>query len=131
MSGTVPSRDLPTSSVPRRQPGRTPPPCRRRGDDRVSRPIAHRVMHSVFSRINRKRPWWKVPHPFQALNLLSLRLDLRDWNLFDTSRPYRDGPKLEPPPEAQSARQPDGRWNSLVDPEMGSLGTPFTRNINP
>ncbi len=29
------------------------------------------------------------------------------------------------------ARRPDGKWNDLEDPEMGSAGTAFTRNINP
>src|SRR3712207_6580729 len=47
--------------------------------NRMSRPIAARALHAVFSRINRKRQWYQIPHPFQALNLLSLRLDLRDW----------------------------------------------------
>jgi hypothetical protein len=94
----------------------------------MSRPIAHRAMHAVFSRINQKRPWWKVPHPFQALNLLSLRLDLRDWNLHE-SQEYKTGQKQEPPPELKHARSPDGRWNDLVDPDMGSLGEPFTHNL--
>jgi hypothetical protein len=85
----------------------------------------------VFSRVNRRRQWWKVPHPFQALNLLSLRLDLRDWNLYDTTEKLRTETDEQPPPEALRARRPDGRWNDLNDPEMGSVDSAFTRNIDP
>src|SRR5436190_16976082 len=67
----------------------------------------------------------------KALNLLSLRLDLSDLNVFDTGTPIRTHGLEEPPPEVLKARQPDGKWNDLEDPEMGSRGTPFTRNVDP
>lgn len=92
----------------------------------MSRPLPARALHRVFSRVNRKRPWWRVPHPFQALNLLSLRLDLRDWNLHDTTEKIQTHTD-----EALRARRPDGRWNDLHDPEMGSVDSSFTRNIDP
>jgi hypothetical protein len=89
-------------------------------------------MHAVFSKINQKRAWYEMPTVnLKALNLLSLRLDLRDFNLFDTGTPIRTHGLEEPPPEVLTARQPDGSWNDLEDPEMGSTGTAFTRNINP
>jgi hypothetical protein len=97
----------------------------------MSRPLGSRALHAVFSRINQKRPWYRVPHPFQALNLLSLRLDLRDWNLFDGSEKLQEGDPKTPPPGAEKARRPDGKWNSLTDPDMGSLDSAFTRNVNP
>ena len=97
----------------------------------MSQGLGPRALNAVFSRINQKRPWYRVPHPFQALNLLSLRLDLRDRNLFDTSQKIDEGPPKEPPPEAKHARLPGGKWNNLSDPDMGSLGTPFTRNVDP
>jgi len=54
----------------------------------VSRSVANRVLHSVFSRVNQKRQWYQLPTTsLKALNLLSLRLDLRDLNLFDTGTP--------------------------------------------
>lgn len=97
----------------------------------MSRPLPARALHAVFSRVNQKRQWWLVPHPFQALNLLSLRLDLRDWNLHDTTEKIRTEPNGQPPEEARHARRPDGKWNDLNDPEMGSVNTSFTRNIDP
>lgn len=98
----------------------------------MSRSLPNRVMHALFSRVNQKRTWYRMPTVgLKALNLLSLRLDLRDMNLFDTATPIRKHGLEDPPPEALTARRPDGRWNDLDDPEMGSSGTPFTRNINP
>jgi hypothetical protein len=89
-------------------------------------------MNAVFSRVNRKRQWYQLPTTsLKALNLLSLRLDLRDMNLFDTSETLKTEATEEPPPHALKARQPDGRWNDLKDPEMGSTGSAFTRNIDP
>src|ERR687886_377346 len=89
-------------------------------------------MHRVFSRINQRRQWYELPTTaLKALNLLSLRLDLRDMNLFDTSTPIRKHGTEEPPKEALTARRPDGTWNDLDDPDMGSVGSAFTRNIDP
>jgi hypothetical protein len=87
-------------------------------------------MHALFDRVNRRRAWYQLPTTsLRALNLLSLRLDLRDMNLYDTAEPRRTGE--EPPKEALTARRPDGRWNDLEDPEMGSAGSEFARNIDP
>src|SRR5215216_6624647 len=98
----------------------------------MKRSLPGRALNAVFGRINRKRQWYQLPTtPLDTLNLLSLRLDLRDMNLFDTSVPIRKKGIEEPPEEALTARQPDGRWNDLNDPGMGSTGSAFTRNINP
>jgi hypothetical protein len=98
----------------------------------MSRPLPHRLLHAAFSKVNEKRQWWELPTTgLKALNLLSLRLDLRDLNLFDTGTPIRTHGLQEPPREALTARRPDGKWNDLDDPDMGSTGTAFTRNINP
>jgi heme peroxidase len=96
----------------------------------MSRSLPNRALHRVFSRINRDRAWYKLPTTsLKALNLLSLRLDLRDMNLYDTAESRKTGEK--PPPEALKARRPDGLWNDLEDPEMGSAGSEFARNIDP
>lgn len=97
----------------------------------MRRSLPNRAMHAVFGRINRKRQWHGLPFPISLLNLLSLRLDLRDMNLFDTSEETKTEATEEPPPEARTARVPGGRWNDLKDPEMGSTDSSFTRNINP
>jgi Animal haem peroxidase len=97
----------------------------------MSRSLPNRVMHSVFGPINERRQWHQLPFPISLLNLLSLRLDLRDKNLFDTDKKLQEHGTEEPPPEALTARRPDGMWNDLDDPDMGSQGATFSRNINP
>ncbi len=44
----------------------------------MSRSLPNRVMHTVFAPINRRRQWHQLPFPISLLNLLSLRLDLRE-----------------------------------------------------
>jgi len=98
----------------------------------VSRSLPNRALHAIFSKVNQRRQWYELPTTsLKTLNLLSLRLDLRDLNLFDTGTPIRKHGLEEPPEEALTARRPDGKWNDLEDAEMGSTGTAFTRNINP
>jgi len=97
----------------------------------MSRSLPNRAMHAVFGHVNQKRQWHQLPFPISLMNLLSLRLDLRDKNLFDTSEKIQEVGTEEPPPEARRARQPDGSWNDLDDPGMGARGTAFTRNVNP
>jgi heme peroxidase len=98
----------------------------------VSRSLPNRLLHAVFTQVNQKRSWYELPTTsLKALNLLSLRLDLRDMNLFDTGTPIRTHGLEEPPEEALTARRPDGKWNDLEDADMGSTGTAFTRNVNP
>src|SRR3982751_3916933 len=98
----------------------------------MSRPLPVRVMSNVFGRANAKRQWYEMPLVnLKALNLLSLRLDLRDKNLFDSPNRQKSERTEDPPPEALRARRPDGRWNDLEDPDMGSVGREFTHNIDP
>ncbi len=98
----------------------------------MKRSLPNRALHAVFSRVNRKRAWYEVPTTaLKSLNLLSLRLDLRDMNLFDTGTPIRTHGLEQPPDKARNARRPDGKWNDLEDADMGSTGTAFTRNVNP
>src|SRR5215210_6523836 len=99
----------------------------------AQRSLANRAMHAIFGRINRKRQWYEQPTlGLKMLNLLSLRLDLRDLNLFDAeSEPLQENGNREVPKEAQKARQPGGHWNDPDDPEMGSVDSAFSRNINP
>src|SRR3954468_22609302 len=104
----------------------------RAGGEAVSRSLSSKVLRGVFSRVNKKRAWYELPTtPLKALNLLSLRLDLRDMNLFDTSTPIRKHGIEEPPEEVLKARRPDGKWNDLNDPAMGSTDSAFTRNVDP
>jgi hypothetical protein len=97
----------------------------------MSRSLGGKALHAVFGRVNKKRQWHELPFPINLLNLLSLRLDLRDMNLFDTGEQIRTEATQKPPKHALKARLPGGRWNDLKDPEMGSTNSSFTRNINP
>jgi hypothetical protein len=90
-----------------------------------------KVLHGIFGPINKKRQWHELPFPINLLNLLSLRLDLRDMNLYDTSEKIQTEATEEPPEEALTARRPDGKWNDLKDKDMGSVESSFTRNIDP
>ncbi len=98
----------------------------------MSRSLPSRALHSVFGRINQKRQWHELPFPANLLNLLSLRLDLRDKNLYDApDEQIQEEGREQPPPEALLARRADGQWNDLNDPDMGATGTKFGRNIDP
>src|SRR4051794_16944138 len=97
----------------------------------MKRSLPNKAMHAVFGRVNRKKQWHELPFPVNLLNLLSLRLDLRDMNLFDTSEKIKTETTEEPPKEALTARRPDGKWNDLKDKNMGSVESSFTRNIDP
>jgi hypothetical protein len=96
----------------------------------MKRSLPGRALNSVFSRVNEKRQWHELPFPVNLLNLLSLRLDLRDMNLHDTADEFEEGKPTEPPPEYRHARHPEGKWNDLVMPDMGAVGTSFARNID-
>jgi len=72
--------------------------------------------------------------PLQLATLIGIRKKLRSDNLYEVPLEAQDEPApaaVEPPPEAVRARTPDGRWNDLSDPDMGSAGSPFGRNVPP
>src|SRR5260370_4422223 len=76
------------------------------------------------------RQWYEHPSLVLQLKALSgLRNDLRDKNLYegDGIRPKED--LGEPTEEVKRARTPDGTWNDLADPWMGSKGSGFGRNV--
>ena len=97
----------------------------------MERSLPTKAMHALFAPINRRRQWHQLPFPISLLNLLSLRLDLRDKNLFDSDKQIQEHGTEQPPPEALTACRPDGMWNDLNDPDMGSQSSAFSRNINP
>src|SRR6185437_16760070 len=80
--------------------------------------------------VRMSRQWYEHPSLLLQLKALSgLRNDLRDHNLFegDGIRPKDD--LGEPTEEVKRARTPDGTWNDLSDPWMGSRGSGFGRNV--
>jgi hypothetical protein len=75
--------------------------------------------------------WPRLPLPLGIATLLAARIKLRQENLFDTSSaPSQNAPVLQGTrPEYLTARTPDGSYNDLDQPAMGSTGTRFGRNV--
>src|SRR5688500_3026706 len=93
---------------------------------------------SLFSRLfaratevlDRRFRWHKLPLPLGLLTLVGLRMRLRERNLYDTSS--ASPVKVSPPGNRKhlTARTPDGAFNDLENPAMGSAGTRFGRNVS-
>jgi hypothetical protein len=76
------------------------------------------------------RQWYEHPSSIlQIKDLVKARDDLREKNLFEADgiRPEKD--LGEPTDEVKRARTPDGTWNDLSDPWMGSKASGFGRNV--
>jgi hypothetical protein len=92
------------------------------------------VLRSFYARINRTRPWYRLPFLLGLFNLVTLREDLREHNLVDTRTPggagRTPGVTLADAPEVERRfRSADGSFNDLSDPDMGKAGTRFARNV--
>src|SRR5215208_2832876 len=77
---------------------------------------------------------WHRLAPYPAASVLAgLRAVLREKNLADTSRlpkaAHDEAAPPSPPPEYLQARSPDGTYNDLGEPRMGSARTRFGRNV--
>src|SRR3954454_11917174 len=77
---------------------------------------------------------WDRLAPYPAASVLAgLRVVLREKNLADTSRlpepEHDEAAPPSPPPEYLQARSPDGTYNDLREPRMGSARTRFGRNV--
>lgn len=92
-----------------------------------------RVCIKIFLFINRYVPWHKLPGFLGALNLDFLRVELRAYNLHDGySSGDAQGNTINHPLEDErfiSARNSDGRFNSVELPLMGCAGMRFGRNF--
>jgi hypothetical protein len=75
--------------------------------------------------------WPKFPTPIGLAVLLGERVILRWQNLYDTNTaPTLPQPDLQPGGTAYlTERTPDGTFNDLRDPRMGSAGARFGRNV--
>lgn len=92
-----------------------------------------RLLTSLFTdaagRLDRRYGWDRLPWPLGLMTLIGLRNRLRERNLYDTGRGPLDGPDSSDHPRYLTARTPDGTFNDLDDPMMGSLGSRFGRNV--
>jgi len=95
--------------------------------------VADTVAGGIFRLIGRRYPWYRLTTRLGLLNLAVLRRQLRRHNLVDGSPPPRRVEVRQPAPpltaEERCRRDPAGRNNDLSSPEMGSLGSPFGRNM--
>ncbi|VUC23259.1 unnamed protein product [Clonostachys rosea] len=96
-------------------------------------PFVERVGISVFRLINKVVPWFKLPSLIGALNLALLRVELRGYNLHDGyASASAQGSSEDTPMDDerfQTARNSDGKFNSLEQPRMGCTGMRFGRNF--
>jgi hypothetical protein len=75
--------------------------------------------------LDRRFGWPRLPYYLGLATLAGLRERLRERNLYSTGVPGWAGPV---PPGARSERRPDGSFNDLGSPGMGTAGAPFGRN---
>ena len=89
-----------------------------------------RLLGDLFRAINRVIVWHRLPFLLAVINLVALRINLRRFNLWDSTP---EGYPPAPPPEGyfdvRGARTPDGTYNDLGTPAMGSTGTRFGHNV--
>ena len=85
------------------------------------------LIAATFRFINRSLVWYRLPFPLSVANLLALRVDLRERNLFDTETALQ---APQPPRgfDVRANRTADGSFNDLGLPWMGTAGTRFGRN---
>ena len=88
-----------------------------------------RLYSSTFQAINVVAPWYKLPTWPAVFNLGGLRLVLRRKNLHDTSSvPVSRPAGLQPTPpwlsRYETERHPDGYYDDLTKPSMGSSSPP-------
>ncbi|HET9872784.1 MAG TPA: peroxidase family protein [Propionibacteriaceae bacterium] len=88
--------------------------------------LPDRLIASVAHFLDRRFGWDKLPVPLGILTLVGIRTRLRERNLYDTGVREMDEP---PDPRWLKARTPDGTYNDLSKPAMGSYASRFGRNI--
>jgi hypothetical protein len=82
--------------------------------------------------LDRRFGWDHLPKPVALMTLTGLRMTLRRHNLFDTSgETVGWGPELPPPGPRLLVRTSDGTDNDPYQPDMGSAGSRFGRNVPP
>jgi hypothetical protein len=95
------------------------------------RSVLARALTGGFSLLNRVVPWHRLPTWLGVLNLLALRILLREKNLHDTATPVSRGrcPVTGWLPQYRHTRTADGTYNDLAEPLMGAARTRFGRAV--
>ncbi|KJZ77188.1 hypothetical protein HIM_03509 [Hirsutella minnesotensis 3608] len=95
--------------------------------------LLDRLFVKFFGVVNKLIPWHKLPGPIGALNLVALRVSLRENNLHSGySSQTVQGNIVDDPLEDERfrhARNSDGKFNSLDKPLMGCSGMRFGRQF--
>ena len=80
---------------------------------------------------NLRVSWTELPYVLALLNFIGMRELMRDENLVDTQTLPAVDPDVDRPPDTSylHARSPDGVYNDLSVPLMGSRDTRFGRNV--
>ena len=94
-------------------------------------PAIEKLLVTIFSQVNKQTEWHKLPLPLATLNLLALRVQLREHNLHDTTpiTLLDDGSVTEHGTHVLYQRTPEGTFNDLKYPQMGKAGARFGRNV--
>jgi Animal haem peroxidase len=89
-----------------------------------------RLFDSLSEAIDRRVGWHRLPRPVGLLVLVGLRNVLRRRNLYDTAQGSSATTQCPPfEPAFLVTRTPEGTYNDLEAPTMGSHRTRFGRNI--
>ncbi|WPB01688.1 uncharacterized protein RHO25_006318 [Cercospora beticola] len=95
--------------------------------------FGQRVLVALFKAVNAIIAWHKLPPLIGALNLLALRDELREKNLYDTypTEDFQGTTKSDPIVDTKfiCARNSDGLHNDLERPKMGCAAMRFGRNV--
>ena len=93
------------------------------------RSTVERVLAVTAETVDRVVGWSHLPKPLALAVLVGIRSQLRALNLVDTDPD--PVPPLDPPLKASDHRKRtiDGRFDNLTQPDMGSVGTRFGRNV--
>jgi hypothetical protein len=88
-----------------------------------------RLFDRLVERIDHAVGWHRLPTWLSVISLIGIRQTLRQQNLYSTDT--SGIPEPTPPPSLRyvTVRTPDGSYNDLKHPAMGSAGTRFGRNV--
>ncbi len=93
--------------------------------------IFSRIFNRVANLFTRRTSWHELPTSLGIARLFPIRDRLRERNLHDTSKVATIGapPLGKPEPRHLMSRTPEGVFNDLEQPRMGSVGARFGRNV--